>query len=377
MDVHGPTPANGANNDASILKAMLSDKYNEEARENNRLGFKDYLEAEDHLVLDRGFRDCKPELEAHGLKHSMPAFIPNGESKLSTEDANASRKVTMIRWPVEACNGQLKNRFHLLDNVIPILYLPLIDSFVRIGCALINKYGKRVFTEKARHEKLAQQVEERLQLRNLLKEKVVNPDGRIAHSKPQWQKVTVGALEGFPKMTESDIELITLGPYQIQQGKRYNVQHLDGSALYEFYIHKHSEALIQVQLRSRFRRALTHNVYVEFSKEESRLPEQRILGWFCRCECGSRNLGCCSHVAAVLLYFGCMIHDEKAFENSRTPFKLINSLDYDIRKETRRRKDCTQHIEEESENTAPDHEFLVPSVPKRGKHNIPSLDGPF
>lgn len=306
-----------------------------------------FLKPGDHFVLDRGFRDSTSELDRIHVNWSMPPFLDKRQKKFTTEEANEGRKVTMTRWPVEVQNGQLKNRFHFLENVIPILYLDKMEWFVRIACALINRFGKPFERDEARLEKIAEQVEQRIELRNLLEEKV---NELITVNIRSWQLATAETVVGFPKLTEGDILDITLGYYQIRMGKRYNKRHMIGCPMYEVYFYQHSETLIQVQLQSRFRRSIKHRVFIEFSRDETRSALSRILGYMCRCEQGSRVVGCCSHVAAVLLHLGHDMYEPELVAKSRVgTWNLINLAE----KISRDELEDEDGEEEEQENRAP------------------------
>ena len=54
---------------------------------------------------------------------------------------------------------------------------------------------------------------------------------------------------------------------------------------------------------------------------------RRIIGYACfskRCKIGMRNVGCCSHVCAMLIYLGVYIHDHDAFKNL---YRKVHKLD--------------------------------------------------
>lgn len=97
--------ANGANNDAKILNAMLS--------ETKVPSLKSALKAGDAMLLDRGFRDSSQKLTEAGIKNFMPHFMDKNGKQLTCEQANESRKVTMGRFVVETSNGRIKNVFRL------------------------------------------------------------------------------------------------------------------------------------------------------------------------------------------------------------------------------------------------------------------------
>jgi hypothetical protein len=263
------------------------------------------VESGDHFILDRGFRDVLNDLTENGIRYSAPLSLKKGQKAFTCEEANLSRKVTMVRWPVEAINGKLKNKFDFLDNIIPNSYLPSIKEIVRVSCALINKFGNAMLVESEKHEKLLEQVEARLEMPNLLQDKVV--DFKLKQN-VKWKKASATAVVGFPKLTDEDVLEITLGPYQKNKGERYIERDLKLDPFYTVYVHKEEDGIIRIKLKSRFRRAVTHNIWIEFKNDESRKPSSRILGWFCACEQGARNLGCCAHIASVLLYLGRDVH---------------------------------------------------------------------
>ena len=64
LDAEGLYYADGGNNDAYILKDMLMNSH-----------FKYYFIDDDHLILDRGFRDSIQETELHGLRTYMPKCL--------------------------------------------------------------------------------------------------------------------------------------------------------------------------------------------------------------------------------------------------------------------------------------------------------------
>uniref|UniRef100_A0A2H1VI49 SFRICE_038592 n=1 Tax=Spodoptera frugiperda TaxID=7108 RepID=A0A2H1VI49_SPOFR len=94
------------------------------------------FEAEDN----RGFRDAISLLQRLGYQIHKPESPDHGQTQLSTEQANKSRKVTLCRWVVEVVNGRFKRDFKLFRQRFFNLATPhLIDDF-KIAAVLINKY---------------------------------------------------------------------------------------------------------------------------------------------------------------------------------------------------------------------------------------------
>ena len=97
-----------------------------------------YLQENDILIVDRGFRDVKTLLEECGLRVYFPSFLERGESQLSDLEANLSRLITKVRWVVEVVNSRIK-RWAYLANVVPIQSLHDLQDYIQIVAALCNK----------------------------------------------------------------------------------------------------------------------------------------------------------------------------------------------------------------------------------------------
>lgn len=87
LDIFGPYLADGKNNDANILTAIMQ-------AQQSRL--KCWLKPGDVFIVDRGFRDCLDTLQEMGFETEMPAFLAKGNQH-STQEANESRLVTAVR----------------------------------------------------------------------------------------------------------------------------------------------------------------------------------------------------------------------------------------------------------------------------------------
>ncbi|KAH9636744.1 hypothetical protein HF086_007642 [Spodoptera exigua] len=90
IDILGPYSA--TTSDADIINNEFGDESS---------ALRQYFEPGDVFILDRGFRDSLPLLERCGYQVHVPLSPEDGESQLSTRDANKSRAVTMCRWVVE------------------------------------------------------------------------------------------------------------------------------------------------------------------------------------------------------------------------------------------------------------------------------------
>lgn len=88
----GPFLADGKNNDAAIAECIFK------TNDGNIL---DWLEDDDVIVVDRGFRDAVGTMAQLGFRVQIPCFL-RGRKQLPTREANSTRCVTKVRWVIES-----------------------------------------------------------------------------------------------------------------------------------------------------------------------------------------------------------------------------------------------------------------------------------
>ena len=91
----------------------------------------------------------------------MPDLLRKNEKQLDALAANHSRLVTKIRWVVEVINTFLKNSFKALKEV-PNQSLPHTQDDYQIAGAFINRFLKRLFSDKEDHEKIVQNMKAKM-----------------------------------------------------------------------------------------------------------------------------------------------------------------------------------------------------------------------
>ena len=128
VGIFGPFFSDNSNNDASILKHIMINNYDD------ILG---WIEENDIMILDRGFRDSLGVLKSLGIDVPMPSFLGPKQNQFDVQDANNSRFVTTLRWVVESVYARIK-RFRWFNQVIPNSSLPSIHDFICVLAALLN-----------------------------------------------------------------------------------------------------------------------------------------------------------------------------------------------------------------------------------------------
>jgi hypothetical protein len=180
------------------------------------------------FVVDRGFRDCVEEIKTtYDLNVEMPKCIPKDQKQLTTMEANQSRIVTKIRWVVEVINGFLKRSFKALSFMRNRM-LNHTEVDYRIAAALINRFFRRLFSDKGNELEIAQRMLKRLDTPNYLSTIV---DVFDLHKKSEFveiESIASDESEDFPKLTFDYIRLhITFGSYQLRIALTYLAEHFD------------------------------------------------------------------------------------------------------------------------------------------------------
>ncbi|XP_053388533.1 uncharacterized protein LOC128551660 [Mercenaria mercenaria] len=286
VSVLGPYLANGKNNDANILNSILEQNVEE---------MKTWVRRGDVFVVDRGFKDSLGVLKDIGIEAKMPSFLEKGKTQHTTEDANESRLVTKIRWVVESANARIK-QWQILNNVLPTSQLPYLTDYVRIICAICNKFkpplsqtkdrladielGTKMFEIAKRKNELQNTVEEKLQSR----------------TKQKWREVTESAVIDFPKLSEEQVRGITLGLYTVKLAKSYTAEHMSDDT-YALSVCSDVPGILQARLQSRHTSAVKYKCWIGYYSK-------KISSWYCKCKAGARAVGSCAHVASVVWYLG-------------------------------------------------------------------------
>ena len=230
-------PYLGTSNDASIMRDLLT----------NNKDFLSLLRKGDCFVVDRGFRDVVSLLQEKGFVVRMPSCKKKNQSQLSTEECNSSRLVTKIRWVVESVHGVLKQKWRFLREEISNQSLVKVKSYFEIASALHNLYGKKILCDVGNEEVVAQKILSGLKKNNEFNTYI--QENSLVKKRRNFEKLNEAALEDFPKLTENDLEILTLGKYQIAQSLAYISEHYDNH--FPLSVSKIESDIILVKIQSR------------------------------------------------------------------------------------------------------------------------------
>ena len=96
------------------------------------------------MLADRGF-NISEDLALFGATLAIPSFT-KGKSQLSQQEVECSQRLVKVRIHVERVIGQMKNKFTILQGVIPVSLVKrsddetvsTIDKIVMVCAALTN-----------------------------------------------------------------------------------------------------------------------------------------------------------------------------------------------------------------------------------------------
>lgn len=288
VDLAGPYAAK--QNDATIVRDVLKDA-----------SLLSLLRPGDVLVVDRGFSTAKDFMTGLGFQVLMPAML-NKRKQLQTDEANQSRRVTKVRWVVEAVHGHLWGKFKLLKHMVDNKMLPKLPMLCKILGFLQNTYGQRLGFEDSATAELLDYMESRSSLPHTLGQEV---EAEGWNRKPSsFQSISASDLTEFPIMTESSLLLFTSGLYQLRMARSYLAEIIDANDEVPMRFVKVKPTIIRVNIRSRHSERVEYRVYVDY--EPGRNNVEGIKGYYCDCKNGARTVGCCSHVATVVSYLALM-----------------------------------------------------------------------
>ena len=98
-------------------------------------GFLRLLEP-DVILADRGF-DIGDDIALHGAKLVIPSFT-RGKKQLSMQEVEYSKRITKVRIHVERVIGLLKNKYTILQNILPVTLIRHRDD-VNVDFAFIDQ----------------------------------------------------------------------------------------------------------------------------------------------------------------------------------------------------------------------------------------------
>ena len=279
----------------------------------------------DTMIADRGFMRVEEVFTSRGLKFFTPKSKEAGNKQLTTTQANESRRVTHVRFIVEQFYGRLQSRFKYFAGTGRNVSLKWDANAYSICAALLNKFYIPIEVDKD-YPGLAEHLKARMSVENHLAEMVATIKPSLTITKPPFELIDHSTIAAtFPQLSETDLHMISCGPYQIKNARSYYGQIPDpskGTFALERYsssrlpldyqrfgitINRENAILVRGGIDSRFQKNKDRRPLVLF--DISKTGTAAISEYWCNCDSGARTAGCCSHVMSVIWYL-CYAHDK-------------------------------------------------------------------
>jgi len=368
VDVYGLYPAN--QNDATILQTIL--KTNKDLRK--------LLKDNDHIVLDRGFRNAINTLQNDfNLKTHMPVCKNPNQKQLTTIEANESRMTTKTRWVVEVVNSKLKNTFRANGKVHRNVTLEHSINDFRIAAALTNKFFNDYTAD---HNEYIVATKMKSRLNTLNKLDPILAEHNLDRKRKDFAKMNINSIPDFPKLTRNDIiDNITFGTYQIEQAESYikeNFKNTNNSFI-ELYSDKSqifddNTVLLRARIQSRHVNSKQYLTYITYDKTIKN--HTAIKDTICTCNTGRRTVGTCAHATSVIYYLSNArfqsakkttvnidsIYNRQISESSDSDSETIINSDYNNDSSDTLIDSDNTIIDESDHGNSPQHMTIYPDI---------------
>ena len=281
-----------------------------------------------------------------------PSVLGN-KKQLPTNEANFSRKVTMIRHTVERSFGRRKSKWKILAMPIKHQFLTntKFSDIYRILAATDNKFSEPLFKDQPIHELYIRKIKQ--------SEKSGSQSNfatRVQNTTSGWSKQHENTiLKSLPIFDELQVKEFSLGIF----GFNASLKYINSSNNITFWKHEKLKNTIKITgITSRYSgKSKQRTVYLQFPNASSNNNDPlRNVNACCTCKAGLRTLGTCAHVLAILRYCALkmknkspdIISDNTKFENqvfeSLTIITNKRKKNHNYKKSVKKRKICTNKI---------------------------------
>ena len=204
---------------------------------------------------------------------------------------------------VESANARIKH-WKYLDHVLPTNQIPHIGEYIKIVCAISNKFFPPLSSGQVDEDtSLASKMRYLSKQVNLLQQEV--EEKRWATRRSLWKSIDSNDIASdFPVLSEEQLRDITCGVYQLKLSSCYTQEHLGGDYSYEIDVSQCETNIIKCKIQSRHTSSKRYMLWIKYE-------EGSIVGWYCQCKIGTRVVGVCSHICSVLWYLGNARHSNR------------------------------------------------------------------
>jgi len=291
INIYGFFYSNGYNSDSHIWDTIVNNN-------NNIFDLNEILDVNlDAVIVDRGFRYCTTNgHENNGYKLIMPYCLKQNQKQLTKEQANFSRKVTKLRWPIECIMHHIK-LWKFFRSKCNVLYgSDFIWNVLKIVCSIYNTFRSPIIKPKL-YNSLKEDANEIMRMiENVHENDIVNVELQTNVGWYQSSILALKSLHFFPRYTLNDIKKWNHGPYQLILALKY-IKHATDIKIWAN--DNHPNTIKFTGVLSRYSSNKTRRIYLRFIPGIDDSLQDGVLAW-CSCYNGQRTIGGCAHVIAML-----------------------------------------------------------------------------
>ena len=132
--------------------------------------------------------------------------------------------------------------------------------------------------------------------------------------------VTHDSVEDFPEMIENYLKIFFTGKYRLGQSVSYlahMLDHKDDAISENVWYHRKDTNILKMKVQSRHRSSKEWRCYIDYVPDSTDCAG--IRRHCCGCSNGAHTVGCCSHVAAPVVYY---------LSHARYPSRIIRPAEF-------------------------------------------------
>lgn len=136
------------------------------------------------------------------------------------------------------CKCANKEKWKYLNNILPTNQVPYIDDYVRIDCALSNKFSPTL--SKSSPQNIAAKMLYLSHQKNNLQQYILE---NVLDRSVIWKPIDhADSLENFQRLDKEDLSNITCGSYmyQLRLSSCYIQKHIEGEV--DIFVHREDPA---------------------------------------------------------------------------------------------------------------------------------------
>ena len=194
-----------------------------------------------------------------------------------------------------------------------------VKPYFEIAGALHNLYEKRLLSDIGNEDVISNLILHNPEKPNDL-QLYVEEKG-LKRKRVCFEILNEASLSDFPVLSIDQLELLTLGKYQLSQAISYIAEHLEMKIPIMVYVIE--PTILYTQFQSRHISSKHHKTFIKY--EPNGTSEKSILGWTCSCQNGLRTIGCCVHVTSTLMYLSHSRYQSKIFQSANKLMELFRS----------------------------------------------------